>query len=142
MNGVDDPPANPTSLGNVWIGETRPKLIESTTTETLPSGMTITTVHLTPEAKHGLSTNGARTPPPGGEPSQELTAYDHQQRMGKAQIALHAGTFVAIVLALLGVQPVACAMIPSMAVSIPTILWARRDLRAIRRRRLAREAKP
>lgn len=24
MNGVDDPPANPTSLGNVWIGEIRP----------------------------------------------------------------------------------------------------------------------
>lgn len=29
MNGVDDPPANPTSLGNVWIGETRPVFVVS-----------------------------------------------------------------------------------------------------------------
>ena len=26
MNGVDDPPANPTTLGDVWIGETRPRV--------------------------------------------------------------------------------------------------------------------
>ena len=27
MNGVDDPPANPTSLGNIWVGETRPTFV-------------------------------------------------------------------------------------------------------------------
>lgn len=47
------------------------KLIESTTTETLPSGTsgtTITTLHLTPEAKRGLSTGGALIPAPNSEP--------------------------------------------------------------------------
>jgi len=27
MNGVDDLPANPTSLGNVWVGETKPVFV-------------------------------------------------------------------------------------------------------------------
>jgi len=27
MNGADSPPANPTSLGNVWTGETRPTFV-------------------------------------------------------------------------------------------------------------------
>ncbi len=106
------------------------KPIESTTTEALLSG---TTLHLTPEAKRGLSTNGAQIP-------AELTVYDHRQRHNKAVIALHAGTIVAIVLAYFGVQPVVCAMIPSMAVSIPTSVGAWRDLRALKRRKLAREA--
>jgi len=35
------------------------RLISHRTTETLPSGTTITTLHLTDEARHGLSTNGA-----------------------------------------------------------------------------------
>lgn len=50
------------------------KLIESTTTETLPSGTTITTLHLTPEAKRGLSTGGARIQAPDPERIQALRA--------------------------------------------------------------------
>jgi hypothetical protein len=38
------------------------KLISHRTTVTLPSGTTITTLHLTPEAKAGLSTNGVEIP--------------------------------------------------------------------------------
>lgn len=110
------------------------KLISHRTTETLPSGTTITKLHLTPEAKRGLSTNGVEIPAQPGE----LTIYDHRQRLSAAGIALHLGTVAAIVLAFLGVQPVVCAMIPSMAVSIPTTLWAWRDRQAIKRRRLAR----
>jgi hypothetical protein len=72
------------------------KLIESTTTETLPSGTTVTTLHLTPEARHGLSTGGAAIVP--REPT-ELTVHDHRMRQGKAAIALHLGTVVAVVLA-------------------------------------------
>jgi len=94
------------------------KLISHQTTETLPSGTTITTLHLTPKAKRGLSTNGATIPPQPGEPPAEPTVYYHQQRLGKAQIVLHAGTFSAIMLALLGVQLMVCAMVLSMAVSI------------------------
>lgn len=36
------------------------KLIESQTTEVLPNGSTLTTLHLTEEARRGLSINGAR----------------------------------------------------------------------------------
>lgn len=52
------------------------KLISHRTTETLPSGMTITTLHLTEEAKRGLSTNGATIPPPPGEPHDPLDRFD------------------------------------------------------------------
>lgn len=113
------------------------KLFTHSTTETTPSGTTLTTLHLTPEAKRGLSTNGARIPAP--TVPAELTAYDHQQRMGKFQLALHIGTIVAIVLAFLGVQPVACVMIPSCIVGIQSARWARRDLQALKQRRLMAE---
>jgi hypothetical protein len=38
------------------------KLVSHRATVTLPSGTTITMLHLTPEAKAGLSTNGAEIP--------------------------------------------------------------------------------
>lgn len=71
--------------------------------------------------------------------STELTTHDHRMRHSKAMIALHLGTAIAVVLAALGVQPVVCAMIPSMIVGIPTGIWSWRDLRALKRRRLAME---
>lgn len=40
-----------------------PSQISHVTSETSPSGTIITTLHLTDEAKCGLSTNGARIPP-------------------------------------------------------------------------------
>ncbi len=120
------------------------KLIESETTETLPSGMTITTLHLTPEAKRGLLTNGATIPPQPGESRKltirELTVYDHQRRFQLGYAALLAGTSVAGILVMLGVPVSFCVMSPLVAFSIPALLWAWRDLRDIKRRRLARQA--
>lgn len=115
------------------------KLVESTTTETLPSGMTLTTLHLTPEAKRGLSTNGAQIPPPLREPPAELAGPDHKMRHGAVLIALHLGTVAAVVLAYLGVQPVVCAMIPSLIVGLRSVAWALRDEQNRKRRRLARK---
>lgn len=115
------------------------KFIESTTIETLPSGTTITTLRLTPEAKRGLHTNGATIPPQPGE-SRELTVYDHQRRFQFAYAALLAGTSIAGILAMLGVPVSFCVMSPLVAFSIPALLWAWRDLRDIKRRRLARQA--
>lgn len=40
------------------------KLVSHRTTKTLPCGTTVTTLHLTPEAKRGLSTNGVKIPAP------------------------------------------------------------------------------
>lgn len=40
----------------------RHKLIEAKSSVTLPSGVVITTLHLTAEARAGLSTNGAEIP--------------------------------------------------------------------------------
>lgn len=72
--------------------------------------------------------------------TNELTVHDHQQRQSKTAIALHLGTVVAVVLALLGVQPVVCAMLPSIVVSIPVSLWAWRDRQALKRRKAAGSA--
>jgi len=70
----------------------------------------------------------------------ELTTHDLQDRIRWSNVWLHGATAVAIVLALLGVQPVICAMLPWAAVGIPTGPWAWRDLRALKRRRALREA--
>lgn len=118
------------------------KLVSHRTTETLPSGTTITKLHLTPEGRQGLSTNGVSIPPQPEEQPAELTIYDHKIRHGVAATVLHLGTAAAMVLALLGVSPVFCAALPAAAFSVPTILWGWRDLRAIRRRRQLREGNP
>lgn len=64
----------------------------------------------------------------------ELTIYDHQQRYGTIISLLHLGTVIAVVCALLGATPMLCAVIPSAVLCIPALLWARRDLRALRAR--------
>lgn len=73
-------------------------------------------------------------------PPKELTTYDLKTRASKTIMALHLGTVIAIVLAVLGVEPVACAMIPSGVVCIPTAVWEWRDRRDRKRRRAARES--
>lgn len=52
----------------------RSKLVSHRTTVTLSSGTTITTLHLTPEAKAGLSTNGVEIPAPD---RKEPTMHNH-----------------------------------------------------------------
>lgn len=116
------------------------KLIESETTETLPSGTTITTLYLTPEVKRGLSTNGARIPASVTPESSELTVDDHKMRLQWIGAAIYMGTVAAVILALAGVPASVCAMIPSGVFGILTILWSSRDLQAIKRRQLARQA--
>jgi hypothetical protein len=73
--------------------------------------------------------------------STELTVHDHRIRQGATAAVLYFGTAVAVALALLGVQPVFCAALPAAVAGIPTGLWAWRDLRDFKRRRLAREAR-
>jgi hypothetical protein len=72
---------------------------------------------------------------------QELTVHDFQDRICVSHVALHSATVLALVLALLGVQPVFCAALPAAVVGIPTALWAWRDLRALKRRKALREAR-
>lgn len=123
------------------------KLISHQTTETLPSGTTITTLHLTPEARAGLSTGGARIPADAPNalatrsPSM-LTVHDLLMRQSIAAAVLYAGTAAAMVLASLGVSPVFCAALPAAMFGGPSILWAWRNLRALKRRRAARGGAP
>lgn len=80
------------------------KLIESQTVQILPSGATMTTLHLTPEGRRGLSTEGAQIPAP--FVAADLPIARIQQPPGEIRHALRSPALgcviTAIVLQLLG----------------------------------------
>lgn len=109
------------------------RLIESQTVQILPGGTTLTTLHLSPEAKHALSIGEALIPSPRINKGDFPTAYI-QQPSGEVRHALRSpalyGTIMAIVLYLLGAPALVIIACQAAVSSSEYYVWKCRRCRA------------
>jgi hypothetical protein len=114
------------------------RLIESQTVQILPGGTTLTTLHLSPEARRSLSIGEALIPSPRINKG-DLTVVDFptariQQPSGEVRHALRSpalyGTIMAIVLYLLGAPALVIIACQAAVSSSEYYVWKCRRCRA------------